>query len=91
MIPEIKEADKIIDEMNGATYEKAEMLRTKLEKCTSSFSDMRVDGSSKIHNRDLKIYFDKKYFHLTNAQLELKWGLSKRHINRVCKKIEKNK
>ena len=44
MIPEIKEADKIIDEMNGATYEKAEMLRTKLEKCTSSFSDMRVDG-----------------------------------------------
>ena len=26
MIPEIKEADKIIDEMNGATYEKAECL-----------------------------------------------------------------
>ena len=97
MIKEIKEADKIIDELNNVSYEKIEMLKTKLEKTTSSFSDNRVDGGQKLHsredalllyaemtkqmdnaeyklrdiyksikNRDLRIYFDKVYFHLTN-------------------------
>lgn len=122
MIKEIKEADKIIDEMNNVTYEKAEMLRTKLEKCTSSVTDISVQSSYKTHsredallllaemssilddstqklkdiykkidNRDLRIYFDKVYFKLSNAQLELKWGIGKRQINKICKKIEKIK
>ncbi len=119
---ELKEADKVIDEMNNVTYEKVEMMRTKLEKCTSSITEVSVQGSHKIHSREdallllaemsqildesqrklreiynktedrnLKIYFDKKYFNLTNKQLEYKWGLTKRQINRICKKIEKNK
>lgn len=119
MIKEIKEADKIIDEMNNVTYDRVEMLRTKLEKCTSSISDISVQSSHKSRSRedallllaemtaildngkkklkevysrldrDEKIYFDKKYYHLTNAQLELKWGIGKRQINKICKKIEK--
>ena len=119
MIKEITEADKIIDEMNNVTDEKVEMLQTKLEKCTSSISDISVQSSHKSRSRedallllaemtaildngkkklkevysrldrDEKIYFDKKYYHLTNAQLELKWGIGKRQINKICKKIEK--
>ncbi len=119
MIKEIKEADKIIDEMNGATYEKAELLRAKLEKCTSSFSDIRVDGGLKLHsredallllasttamlddsqeklkeiykrieNRDIRIYFDKVYFHMSNTQLEIKYGITKSQINKIVKKIK---
>ena len=120
MIPEIKEADKVIEEMNNVTYEKAEMLRTKLEKCTSNVSEISVQGGRKLHSREDallllaeatkilddgkkklkeiysrldrngKIYFDKKYYHLSNAQLELKWGIGKRQINKICEKIEKN-
>ncbi len=119
---EIKEADKIIDEIGSVTYEKVEIMRTKLEKCTSSITDVSVQGSHRIHSREdallllaemsqildesqkklreiynktedrnLRIYFDKKYFNLTNRQLEYKYGITKRQINRICKKIEKNK
>lgn len=44
----------------------------------------------KVIDRDLKIYIEKRYFHFSNAKLEEKWGISKRQINRICKKIEKN-
>lgn len=120
MIPEIKEADKIIDELNNVDYEKVEMLETKLEKVTSNFSDNRVDGGRRLHsredalllyaemtkqmgdaeyklrdiyksikNRDLRIYFDRVYFHLTNANLEIKYGLTRRQIQRIIKKVKK--
>lgn len=120
MIKEITEADKIIDELNNVNYEKIEMLKTKLEKTTSTLSDNRVDGGQRLHSREdalllyaemtkqmddadrkmkniyknindrnLKIYFEKRYLHMTNAQLELKWGIGKRQINKICKKIEK--
>lgn len=124
MIKELKEADEIIDEINGITDEAVEMLRTKLEKTTSSISDISVQGSHKMHSREdallllaemtsmldeakeglkgiykripkedrnLKIYFDKVYFKMNNAQLELKYGISKRQVNRIIKEIEKNK
>lgn len=124
MIPEIKEADKIIDELNNVTYENAEMLRTKLEKCTSSVTDISVQGGRRLHSREdalllladmtsmldksdnmlkelyrripedkrnEKIYFEKKYLHFSNAQLELKWGIGRRQIQKICKKLEKNK
>lgn len=120
MIKEIKEADNVINELNGVTYEKTEMLRARLEKCTSSVSDLQVQSSHKTHSRedallllaettslldnaqeslkgiykriedrDLRIYFDKVYFHLTNAQLEEKYGIGKRQIQKICKKIQK--
>lgn len=123
MIKEIKEADKIINEMNDVTYDKVEELRTKAEKCTSGISEISVESSHKTHSREdvyvllaeatsllsegqeklknlyhkipiedrnLKIYFDKKIFHLSNANLQIKWGLSKSQINRICKKIKEN-
>lgn len=122
MIKEIKEADKIIDEMNNATDEQIEMLETQAEKVTSIVSDISVQGSRKTHsredvyillaemrainkegkdkldkiynsipleNRDLRIYFDKVYYHMSNTNLELKYGLTKRHINRIVKKVRK--
>ena len=122
MISEIKEADKIIDELDdNVDYEKIEMLKNNLEKVTSTFSDNRVDGSRHLHsredalllyaeltkqlddaeyklkdiynkipkeNRNLKIYFDKVYFKLSNAKLQLKYGLSKSQINKIIKKIK---
>ena len=121
MIPEIKKADEIISEMNNLTYEKAEMLRTNLEKCTSSVTDISVQGSHRLHtredallllaemtsmlddaknklykiyknidDRDLRIYFDKVYFKLNNAQLQLKYNLTKSQINRIVKKVKEN-
>lgn len=121
MIPEIKEADKLIEEMNNVNAEQVEMLRTKLEKTTSNISEVSVQGSHRLHsredallllaemtsmldeaneglkeiyrripreNRNLRIYFDKVYFNLSNAQLELKYGLTKQQINRIVKKIK---
>lgn len=44
----------------------------------------------KLEDRNLKIYFDKKYFGLTNAQIELKYGIGKRQIQKICKKIDKS-
>ena len=52
MIKEIKEADKIIDEMNNATDEQVEMLETKAEKVTSTVSDISVQSSRKKHSRE---------------------------------------
>lgn len=123
MIPEIKEADKIIAEMNNATDEQVEMLETKAEKVTSTVSDVSVQGSRKTHsredvyillaemrainkeskdkldkiynsipseNRDLRIYFDKIYYHMSNTNLELKYGLTRRQIQRIIKKVKNN-
>ena len=122
MIKELKEADKIIDEMNGITDEAVEVLRTKLEKTTSNISEISVQGSHKMHSREdallllaemtsmldktkeglkniykripkedrnLRIYFDKVYFKMGNAKLELKYGISKSQINKIIKKIKK--
>lgn len=48
------------------------------------------DIYSRTDDRNLKIYMDKKYFGLTNIDLELKYGIGKRQINKICKKIDKN-
>lgn len=123
MIKEIKEADKIIDEMNNATDEQIEMLETQAEKVTSTVSDISVQGSRKTHsredvyillaemriinkegrdkldkiynsipseNRDLRIYFDKIYYHMSNTNLEIKYGLTRRQIQRIIKKVKNN-
>lgn len=120
MIKEIKEANETVEKLNGITYETVEMLRARLEKCTSSVSDLNVQSSHRPHSReetllllaettrlldiaqeslkdiykriedrDLRIYFDKVYFHLTNAQLEEKYGIGKRQIQKICRKLNK--
>lgn len=45
----------------------------------------------KVNERNLKIYIEKKYFNFSNDQLELKWGIGKRQINKICRKIAKNR
>ncbi len=40
-------------------------------------------------NRDLKIYFDKVYFYMSNAKLELKYGIGRRQIQKIIKKVKK--
>ena len=45
----------------------------------------------KYNDRDKQIYVDKKLYKLNNAKMEIKYGLGKRAINKICKKIEKNK
>lgn len=122
-IEKIKEADKIINELNdkGFSNEKIEMTRVKLENTVGSISDVVVQGGQRLKSREdallllaemtknvddsekqlkniyksikernAKIYFEKKYLHMTNAQLEVKWGIGKRQINKICKKIKKN-
>lgn len=121
MIPEIKEADKLIDEINNTNWEKAHMLYAKATRVTSSFKRDNVQSSVPIHSREdvllelaeitrnyeltkkkikelynrledrnLKIYFDRKFFHLSLNDLELKYGIGKRQIQRIIKKIEEN-
>lgn len=46
---------------------------------------------SKLEDRDLRIYFDKVYFHISNTNLEIKYGLTRRQIQRIVKKIEKKR
>lgn len=78
MIKEIKEADNVINELNGVTYEKAEMLRARLEKCTSSVSDLQVQSSHKTHSReDALLLLAETTSLLDNAQESLK-GIYKR-------------
>lgn len=45
----------------------------------------------KVKDRDLKIYMEKKYFQISNAKLEEKWGITRRQVQRIVKKIEKNR
>ena len=66
-----------------------------LAEATSLLSEGQEKLKSLYHqipteDRNLKIYFDKKIFHLSNANLQIKWGLSKSQINRICKKIKEN-
>jgi len=126
MIPEIKEADKLINEIDKNDAERIETLYTKLTGTTSTIKDITVQSTPKIHSRedallllaemtrdysnakkglqelynsiedrDLKIYIEKKYLmsgytaQEKNRRLEIKWGIGKNRINKICKKIEK--
>lgn len=44
----------------------------------------------KSNDRDLKIYLDKKYKNLTNDELEIKYGIGTRQIQKICKKFNES-
>lgn len=119
MPEEIKEADKIISELNqkGFTPEKIEMTRVKLENTVASISDVVVQGGQKLKSRedallllaemtkaddeirkiyskiprkfrDLRLYFDKVYFKVANKDLEVKYGIGTRRIQKIVKKYK---
>ena len=123
MIPEIKEADRLINEIDKNNVERIEGLYTKLTKTTTNINKDVVQSTPKTHSRedallllaemtkeyseakkklrelynntedrDLKIYLDKYYLlsgsaYEVNRALEIKYGLTKRQINRICKSI----
>lgn len=68
------------------TKEEAINLISNIINSLDTADDIVTDIYSKINDRDLKIYLDKKYQKLTNAQLELKYGIGKRQINKICRK-----
>lgn len=115
----IKEADKIINELNdkGFSNEKIEMTRVKLENTVGSISDVVVQGGQRlksredallllaemtkstdgikkiyskipIENRNLRLYFDKVYFNVSNKALEAKYGIGTRRIQKIVKKYK---
>ena len=72
------------------TKEEAIKLITDIINSLDEAGEIIRDIYSKTQDRNLKIYMDKKYFGLTNADLELKYGIGKRQINKICKKIDKS-
>lgn len=50
----------------------------------------KIYNSIPLENRDLRIYFDKVYYHMSNTNLELKYGLTRRQIQRIIKKVKNN-
>lgn len=85
---EIKEARKIIK--NYYTTEEALLMMSNMMKELDKMQEKLREIYGKLEDRNLKIYFDKKYFGLTNAQIELKYGIGKRQIQKICKKIDKS-
>ena len=85
---EIKEARKIIN--NYYTTEEALLMMSNMMKELDKMQEKLREIYNKLEDRNLKIYFDKKYFGLTNAQIELKYGIGKRQIQKICKKIDKS-
>ena len=85
---EIKEARKIIK--NYYTTEEALLMMSNMMKELDKMQEKLREIYGKLEDRNRKIYFDKKYFGLTNAQIELKYGIGKRQIQKICKKIDKS-
>lgn len=50
----------------------------------------KIYNSIPLENRDLRIYFDKVYYHMSNTNLEIKYGLTRRQIQRIIKKVKNN-
>lgn len=68
------------------TKEEAIDLISEIINSLNTVDDLIKDIYSKTDDRNLKIYLDKKYQKLSNAQLELKYGIGKRQINKICEK-----
>ena len=49
---------------------------------------MILNIKQKLILRDLRIYFDKVYYHMSNTNLEIKYGLTRRQIQRIIKKVK---
>lgn len=70
-----EEAIKLISDIINSLDEVGEVIR---------------DIYTKTKDRNLKIYIEKKYMGLSNAQLEVKYGIGDRQIQKICKKIEES-
>ena len=81
--------------IDDAMYQILEMEKM-IKKCREELDEIyqEINDKETIYNkyndRDKKIYIDKKLRGYSNAKMTYKYGLSKRSINRIVKKIEKN-
>lgn len=72
------------------TKEEAIYLITEIIDSLDEVEDVITDIFKKTNERNLKIYIDKKYRKLSNAQLEVKYGIGDRQIQKICQKIDKS-
>lgn len=67
-----------------------------VQRCKNKLDDLyqevreKEEVYRKYNDRDKQIYVDKMFYKLNTAQMEIKYGLSKRQVNRIIKKIRKN-
>lgn len=85
---EVKEANKIIEQYH--TVEEALVVMTDIINQSEKLQESLRKIYNRLQDRNLRIYFDKKYFGLTNTQIEMKYGIGKRQIQKICKKIDKS-
>ena len=72
------------------TKEEAINLITDIINSLDKVEEIITDIYNKTNDRNLRIYLEKEYLGLTNAQLELKYGLGRRRIQKICKKIKES-
>lgn len=71
------------------TKEEAIKLISEIINSLDEASEVIKDIYSRA-DRNLKIYMDKKYYGLSNIDLELKYGIGARQIQKICKKFDKS-
>ena len=66
------------------------------QRCKNKLDDLYQEVREKeaiyqqYNDRNKQIYVDKMLYKLNTAQMEIKYGLSKRQVNRIIKKMKKN-
>ncbi len=66
-----------------------------IQRCKNKLDDYYEEVREKEHifnnfsEKDKQLYIDKKIYKLNNAQLEIKYGVGKRAINKKISKMEK--
>jgi len=82
MIDLKKENDKlhIIFKLTLAECEKLDILDELIKELEFAYKEE--------YDRNKLIYLDKKVKGFNNTKMDLKWGISKRQINRIIKEVE---
>ena len=95
-----KKKKKVSGGGNGRTIDDVMSIILEAEKCIqrcqNKLDDYYIEVRekeeifNKYNDKDKQLYIDKKIYKLNNAQLEIKYGIGKRGINKKISKMEKN-
>lgn len=72
------------------TKEEAIKIISDIINSLENVKDIVKDIHNKTTDRNVKIYIEKKYLGLNNAQISEKWGIGDRQIQKICKKIDES-
>lgn len=72
------------------TKEEAIKIISDIINSLENVQDIMKDIHNKTTDRNIKIYIEKKYLGLNNAQIGEKWGIGDRQIQKICKKIDES-